>query len=159
MNISVRYQYNESDAKDVVNISYLKILENLSRYDKDKDFEAWASRICINTNIDQIRKNKKINKREVLYESLEEPLVSFNNVENDAIEHLNQEALLSKIRKLPTMMREVFVLYGIDGFSHKEIGDLLEISVEGSRYYLFEARKKLKKLIEQESIGSKMRSI
>lgn len=159
MNISVRYQYNESDAKDVVNTSYIKILEHLSDYDIAQSFESWASRICINTNIDFFRKTKKISRREVLHDNYDESVLTNYYVENEAMDFLNREALFDMIKVLPSMMKEVFVLFAVDGYNHKEIASLLSMSEVGSRYYLFEARKRLKKLIEKEIHGSKIRSI
>ncbi len=140
MNISIRYQSNEADAKSIVNKVFIKILDNLSKYRVDDSFKSWISRICVNANIDEYRKIKSRKSKEVsvgeFYES--------QSVANKGVNDLDAAHLHSFIAQLPKTSKEVFLLFAVDGYKHKEISEMLGISENASRWHVNEARKKLK---------------
>ena len=143
MRVAIRYKNNKDDAAVLVNDSFLKILQNIAKYDLEKPLEPWLRRITINSAIDDFRKNKKylatIEKTDTAqYEN------TFKT--NTAIdEKLNFEDLLDVINKLlPKATKVVFLLKNIDGFSHKEIGEKLEISTETSKWHIKNANKLLR---------------
>lgn len=156
MNISIRYQYNEADAKEAVNHSYLKILDGLNTYKSAESFKSWISKICVNTNIDFYRKHKRINDREELCDEFKESYLLNSKVTNIAKEELDAEHLHHFITALPRTSKEVFMLYAIDGYAHNEISELLGISPTSSRWHVSEARKRLKLMIENQSQPSKV---
>jgi RNA polymerase sigma-70 factor (ECF subfamily) len=99
-------------------------------------------KILINTALDSLRKEKAIRYHEMPMATEEEP-----GIENEAISKLNSDELLGLIRRLPVTSCLVFNLYGIDGFSHREIAEMLGISEGTSRWHLSDARRQLKQII------------
>ena len=148
MGVCIRYKKDESDASAVLNSGFLKILNNLDKYRAEVPFQAWIRRIMINTIIDEFRKNRKV--RELIehtdFEDFHnhQDLVEFNTAD------LNFEAeqLERMVKRLPPVSQKVFNLYAIDGYSHKEIGEMLDISDGTSKWHLSFSRKKLKEFIE-----------
>lgn len=148
MSICFRYTNSRDDAVSLLNQGFLKVIMNLKKYQPHIPFELWIRRIMINTIIDEFRKKKR--DREVLeftdfsnYHEYDGAFV-MNEVENK----INIEDLQECISKLPEKSRKVFNLYAIDGYSHKEIANLLEMSEGNSKWHLSTARQKLKEMIE-----------
>jgi len=127
----------------------MKIVTKLDSFKGDRPFEAWIRRIMINTIIDDYRKNSK-----------EKSIIQFKDIQNDGTENswveynaadlkFEAEELLGFIDRLPTESKKVFVLFAVDGYSHKEIAEMLEISDGTSKWHVSFARKKLRELIAQ----------
>lgn len=147
MSVCYRYTHQKEIAEEMLNMGYLKILNNLEKYDHSMPFKAWIRRIMINTLIDEYRKNKNL-KSKISY--VEEYYDSEDYSEtNDAIKKLNAGEILTMIEKLPRASAQVFNLFAIDGFSHKEIAEMLEISEGTSKWHLNYARQKLKEMINE----------
>jgi RNA polymerase sigma factor (sigma-70 family) len=143
MALCLRYVRNPGDAVEVLNDVFLKVFRQLGRYDAAKGaLYTWMRKILINTALDSLRKQKMIRYHEMLTATEEEP-----GIENEAISKLNGDELLGLIRQLPLTTCLVFNLYGIDGFSHREIADMLGISEGTSRWHLSNARRQLKQII------------
>jgi RNA polymerase sigma factor (sigma-70 family) len=147
MSVCYRYTHQKEMAEEMLNMGYLKILNNLEKYDHALPFKAWVRRIMINTLIDEYRKNKTL-KNKISY--VEE---YYDNEEysetNSALDKLNASEILLMIEKLPKASAQVFNLYAIDGFSHKEISEMLEISQGTSKWHLNFARQRLKDMINE----------
>lgn len=142
MNVCLRYTKDEEEARSHFVQGFLKILNNLSRYSYEGVFEAWASRVMINSVLDDLRRNKKYKQTHIHTEN--ENIEHKNDVDWNAFEQkANAEYVMSLVKKLPDASRQVFLLFGIDGYSHKEIGTMLGITEGTSKWHLFEARKKL----------------
>ncbi len=146
MNVCKRYTNNHDDAKALVNIGFLKVLSKLDQHLPDKKFEAWLRKIMINTALDEYRKNLK-NSKSIEYHEPETLLQHDQPFTHDEIEVISAEQIEVFMRKLPPMGNRVFNLFAIDGYSHKEIADMLGIKESTSRWYLSEARESLKKMI------------
>lgn len=143
MSLCLRYVPDRSDAVEVLNDAWLKIFKQLARYDEAKAaLYTWMRTILINTALDALRRQAVIRKREVRGEDNDEP-----GIDNDAISKLSGDELLGLIGQLPFTTRLVFNLYSIDGFSHREIADMLGISEGTSRWHLSDARRQLKLII------------
>jgi len=143
MALCLRYVRQSSDAVEVLNDVFLKIFRHLGRYEAAKGtLYTWMRKILINTALDSLRKQKMIRDHEMLTATEEEP-----GIENEAISKLNGDELLGLIRQLPVTSCLVFNLHGIDGFSHREIADMLGISEGTSRWHLSDARRQLKLII------------
>lgn len=146
MSICVRYARDKDTASEMLNMGYLKILNNLQSYKPEIPFKAWIRRIMVNTLIDEYRKNKR-EREKVTY--VEEYYDTSNFSEaNEALSKINCAQIMELIAKLPEATRKVFNLFVIDGYSHKEIGDMLDISEGTSKWHLNAARQKLKEYIE-----------
>ncbi|MEO8720146.1 MAG: RNA polymerase sigma factor [Ginsengibacter sp.] len=137
-----RYISNEQDAMQILNDGFLKIFKNIQLYNNAKaGIYTWMSRIMINTAIDFLRK------RPIAYVSDFSSTEEESAVENNIVQKINADALLSLIRQLPIATQLVFNLYTIDGFNHREISKMLKISEGTSRWHISDARRQLKKLI------------
>ena len=148
MGICLRYSSNRYDARIIVNDGFLKVFNNLYKFNTEKPFNPWLSRIMSNTAIDHYRSELKhmnlldISEVDEIYESA--------TIESK----LHYEELIKLIQELPPSYRTVFNLYAIDGYSHEEISKKLKISVGGSKSNLFKARKKLQVLLKKATMES-----
>lgn len=151
MSVCSRYKNNKEDAAFLANDAFLKILKNLNKYDEKNPFEAWIRRITINVVIDDYRKNKK---RIGMFETVDEfdhtasEIKYFNEIDKE----MGEEEVYQCLLKLPLATRTVFSLFAIDGFSHKEISEKLEISLETSKWHMKEARKRLKVIVAKQLV-------
>lgn len=147
MSICIRYTRNQDLAKETLNVGFLKILNNLEKYKEEVPFKAWIRKIMINTLIDEYRKQKK--QSEVI-DYVEEYFDNSDYAElNSALERINTAQIYELITKLPPMAQQVFNLFVIDGYSHKEIGEKLNIEEGTSKWHLNSARVKLKEMLEK----------
>lgn len=143
MSICIRYVSNKDEAEEVLNDSFLKIFDKINLYDPKKDFKPWLRRILINTSIDHHRKyHAKMQLMEV-HDGLED-----TNLE-EALASISGQEILSFIQELPPVYRLVFNLHVIEGFSHAEIAEELNISEGTSRSNLAKAKQKLRKMLKQ----------
>lgn len=147
MAICYRYTHQKEMAEEMLNIGYLKILTNLEKYDDKQPFKAWVRRIMVNTLIDEYRKNKSL-KNKISYVEEYYDTEEYSET-NSALQKLNASEILLMIEKLPKASAQVFNLFAIDGFSHKEIAEMLEISEGTSKWHLNYARQKLKDMINE----------
>ena len=143
MTLCVRYAKDRNDALEVLNDAFLKIFKRIGQYDATKaSLYTWMRKIVINTAIDFLRRQQVSHDMDVMLVEEEDP-----GVENEALQKMSGEELLKMIRQLPATTRLVFNLYIIDGFSHREIAAMMEISEGTSRWHLSEARQQLKIII------------
>lgn len=145
MPICHKYYKSKDDSVAQLNKTYLKILNNLSKFDETKSFDAWIKTIAVNTIIDEFRVN---NKRNALFidKDYEEAALNYNSFNlNEAEAKLTADDIQVQIQKLPDSSKMVFNLFTVDGYSHKEIGEMLGINEGTSKWHLNNARKILKK--------------
>ena len=147
LSICLRYERNLEEAKHIMNLGFLKIATNLDRWSPEVSFENWIRRIMINTNIDEYRKKKK--RRQVFSDlDVEDHKPDLRHFDvNAALDRLNVEVLEKLVQNLPEDMRKVFNLFAIDGYSHGEIGEMLDIPEGTSKWLLSIARKSLREKI------------
>jgi len=147
MSICVRYCNNREDAQSLLNLGFLKMLNNLDKYKQEIPFGLWARRLMINTIIDEYRKNKK--EKELLeYHDFTDRNDDETLTEtSDAIKRMDVQEIQQYIDKLPNISRRVFNLFVVDGFGHKEIAGMLGMSEGTSKWHLNNAREKLKHYI------------
>lgn len=140
--ICLKYANNKQDAEDVLQDSFLTIFGKINQYNFKGSFEGWLKRITINTAIQRHRKNNtlQIIKEDKVTE--EDVTLEINN------DNIELDFLLALIQKLPNRYKLVFNLYVLDNFSHKEIAEMLSISVGTSKSNLSRAKKILKDQIE-----------
>lgn len=150
LGVCLRYSNNIIDAKEVLNEAFLNVFENLHNLKENDAVESWIRKIMIRTAIDHIRKNKQ----NLLIVST----VHANKKNNNTTEQISDDALISKISKeeilkavqeLTPGYRTVFNLSEIDGYSHKEIAETLDISEDTSRLNLSKAKFALRKNLIQ----------
>lgn len=149
MSVCMRYKKNREDGVELVNMGFLKILLNIEKYQDTAPFEAWIRKIMINTVIDEFRKEKKNN--EAMQSSDFQNNAHYNqHVDfNSADRNYDAEELMRMLTELPPVSQKVFNLFAIDGYGHKEIGEMLKISEGTSKWHVNFARNKLKELIDK----------
>ncbi|MGD1845114.1 MAG: RNA polymerase sigma factor [Salibacteraceae bacterium] len=149
MSVCLRYEKNKEDATSLLNLGFLKVLSNLEKYSQEAPFEAWIRRIMINTIIDEFRKNRK-QKELIEYNDLSEDRGTNVQISyNDADQRFDAEELQQMLTRLPVLSQKVFNLHVIDGYSHKEIGKMLDMSDGTSKWHVSFARKKLRGMIAE----------
>ena len=137
-----RYIFNNESAAEVLNDAFYKILTRMHLYSGSGPFEGWMRAIVVHSITDHLR--KYIKHEQTIKSGIEEYDVG---VEEDLNGKLNWKELLAIIHELPDVQRAVFNLYVFEGYQHKEIGALLGLSENNSRWHLNAARKKLKQKI------------
>ena len=143
VNICIRYTRNEEDALEVLHNGFLKVFKHLGTYDATKASPyTWIKTIMVNSAIDFIRARQKFKNQVELKENHDA-----GSIDNEAIQRMGSAEVLQLVRKLPTATQTVFNLYVIEGFNHREIGDILGISDGTSKWHLSEARRQLKQLL------------
>jgi RNA polymerase sigma-70 factor (ECF subfamily) len=132
--VCYRYAKNEMEAEDILQESFVKVFQKIATYDERGALEGWVRRIVVNTAIDHLRSQRR---------RLEAPapeLPSGEEVEPEALDQLQTELLLRLIRELPEGYRVVFNLYALEGYSHAEIAQRLDITESTSRSQYARAR-------------------
>ncbi len=144
MSVCIRYTRDQYEAMEIVNDSYMKVLSSIGEFDGSKPFRSWYGRILVNSAIDNYRRNAKhtshlqISDLQIIED--QEPTISAE---------LSANEILSLFCRLPDNYRITFNLYEIEGYSHEEIGQMLEISTSTSRANLSRAKKMLRELYKR----------
>jgi RNA polymerase sigma-70 factor (ECF subfamily) len=144
--IALRYIGKTAESQDVMQDALIKIFRNISsfNYGTEEAFISWMKRITVNTALNHIRDNSKINRTELFIDNDHDVLAEQEDIfseYDELLEHLNKERLYGLLRDLPDGYRTIFNLYAIENYSHKEIADQLGISVNTSKTQLFKARR------------------
>lgn len=144
LSICMRYANDHDSATAMLNEGFLKVFTNLCNYRPTHPLETWIRRIMINTAIDHYRQYKKhqqqIDIEQVVHES--DP-----HAEN-AIAKMSADEIMALVQQLSPAYRTVFNLYAIEGYSHREISDLLGINEGTSKSNLAKAKNRLQELIK-----------
>lgn len=148
MGVCLRYSKDTDEAQDVLQMGFIKVFEKLEMYNHKGSLEGWIRKIIVNTALDNIRKNKKL-MNNVEIEKVDYQLQNYNE---NAIDALSAQDLLKVIQCMPTGFRTVFNLYVIEGYSHKEIADELNISVNTSKSQFSRARAYLQKILIKDEV-------
>ena len=139
--VCLRYASSREEAEEMINDGFLKVFGKLAYYDPQQPFKAWFRTLLVHSAIDHFRRHHA---RLVLTN-----LEAAEEVEHDdhLIERLTANEILKLIQRLSPAYRMVFSLYVVDGYSHPEIGKLLDINEGTSRSNLLKARIQLQALI------------
>ncbi len=138
MTVCRRYSNQSFDAKDVLQETFIKIFKHIDTFDPTRgNLEPWLRKIAVNTSLKYLKKQQLFYQRnnELSYDHGQEPSVYSD---------LDEEEMIAIIQDLPDTYRTVFNLYAIEGYSHKEIGKMLEIEEASSRSNLSRARQLLR---------------
>lgn len=149
--VSLKYSGSFQQAEDNLQDAFLMIFRKIEQYKSKGSFEGWLKRIVITTALQKYRK-------QAVFEIIREDHLSEPEIEIDE-DTVSVDFLLKIIQDLPERYRQVFNLYALDGFSHREIAELLNISTGTSKSNLARARVILKKNIEANQSQPSARSI
>lgn len=149
--ICLKYSRNYAEAEDNLQDSFITIFKKIKQYKNKGSFEGWLKRITINTALQRYRNQK-------VFDIVNEDAIEDEEVDIDEND-VSLDFLLSCIQELPDRYRLVFNLYVLDGYSHKEISEMLEINVGTSKSNLARARMILKEKITTYTSGNNSQSL
>jgi RNA polymerase sigma factor (sigma-70 family) len=141
MGICLRYANNRYEASEVMNQGFLKVFNNISNFDITRPFKAWLGKIMMNVSIDYYRANLKM--------AYTDDIDTVPDISDTALgdRNLHYNDLLAMVQQLPQAYRTVFNLFAIEGYTHEEIADMLNINIGTSKSNLHKARQKLKAMV------------
>jgi len=146
-NISIRIVANQLDAEDVVQESFASAFCNLKAYKGEASFGAWLKRIVINTSINHVKKQKIWFADADHLSKMEELADEDESSDDHLFSRISPEMVHEAIKTLPAKAKAVFNLYLLEGYQHKEIARMLDISESTSKSQYQYARELLRKRI------------
>lgn len=141
MGVCLRYSNHKEDALDILHEGFIKVFNNISKYQPGTSLNAWIRRIMVNTAIDFYRKSVRRRTEDI------ETAFDISSNDADAISQCSEKEILEAVQQLSPAYRVVFNLYIIEGYSHREIAEQLGITESTSRSNLVKARTKLKAIL------------
>ena len=149
--VCLKYSRSYAEAEDNLQDAFLKIFDKIEQYKNKGSFEGWLKRITINTVLQRYRNEKVF---DIVNENVIEEVEL--EVDEDAV---SIDYLLQIIQELPDRYRLVFNLYVLDGYSHKDIANMLDINIGTSKSNLARARHSLKQTIENYKTTQSLQSL
>jgi len=143
MAVCMRYTGNYEEARDVLHEAFMKVFQNIERFTPASSLESWVKRIVINTAIDHFRKNKHRQNQLEIDEAITLPDANSMQV----LSQISADEIMQLVQQLSPSYRTVFNLYVIEGYTHREIAGLLQVSEGTSKSNLAKARHLLQQMI------------
>jgi RNA polymerase sigma-70 factor (ECF subfamily) len=159
--ICIRYSDSREEAEDLLQESFVRIFFNIRSYSGEGSFEGWVKRIVINLAIRKFHKKKNIfSSSESISENADDYASkdTSQSTYSDGMSNLNFEELMKCVDLLPTGKKMVFNLYAIEGYTHKEISEMLNISEGTSKSQLAKARELLQQHYTQNEMYARRTS-
>jgi len=141
-----KHTHDQEQSMDILNRGFLKVFTQIDQFEGKGSLKSWIRTIVYRTMADWFRENKQYIRFISLQEDAEDSMpMLVQQEEQPMMGDFDIHALLAG---LPNRMRDVFRLYAIEGYSHKEIASVMGITTGTSKWHLSEARKKLKEIIQ-----------
>ena len=142
MAVCLRYVKNIEDARDLLQEGFIKLFTNIHKYAGEGMFDGWVRKIFVNCALEQLRQQDVLRNADDIEET------NYSDIPDEStLAQLSAEEIMAYVRSLPDGFRTVFNMFAIEGYSHKEIGEKLNISESTSRSQYMRARKLLQKMI------------
>jgi RNA polymerase sigma factor (sigma-70 family) len=145
MAVCLRYCKDKETAKDLLHDGFVKVYTHIESFEGKGSFEGWIRRIMVNTALEYLRKQSDEG-----YSLDIEEAFTLTNDDIGAMEKMQAAELIQTIQRLPDTYRATFNLFVVEGFSHREIAEMMNITESSSRVYLTRAKQML-----QNMLGSK----
>lgn len=146
MGVCMRYASHREQATEMLNIGFYKVFKSIEKFTQQGvSIEAWIYRIMVNTCLDYLRSEIKHRHDDI-------EIIQAETFSEDALSTMSFDEIIKLINKLPPAYRAVFNLYAVEGYNHKEVGEMLGISEGTSKSNFAKARAKLQKMIEEINI-------
>jgi len=139
--VCLRYAVDDDEALDILHEGFIKVFRHISKYTVGTSLSAWIRRIMVNTSIDYYRKKSRRRTEDL------DHATKVSSSGPDAISDLSAKEIIAALQQLSPAYRSVFNLYVIEGYSHREVAQQLEITESTSRSNLVKARTKLKNIL------------
>ena len=150
LSVCYRFAHNREDAEDMLQEGFIKIFSQMHTFGNRGAFEGWIRRIIVHTCINILKKNKKFN------ESVDIIHATGAVVREESVPSIVQaKQIVECIRMLPIGYRTVLNLYAIEGYSHREIGTMLDIEESTSRSQYTRAKAMLEEILVRKKIIQK----
>ncbi len=143
MGVCKRYLKNQEDAEDILIEAFCKVFKSLPQFKSMGSFEGWIRRIVVNECLMFLRRRHNFN----LTVEIDQNLDVKTTVSTQ--DQLEAQDILALLERLPTGYRTVFNLYVLEGYKHREIAEILGISINTSKSQLILAKKKLQQLLKK----------
>lgn len=141
--VCMRYSNSKNDALDILHDGFIKVFKNLEKYQIGTSLKAWIKRIMVNTAIDFYRRENRRRTSDL------DHAIGVSSNDPDVVSKISADELLNALQLLSPAYRSVFNLYVIEGYSHRELAEILGITESTSRSNLVKARAKLRDIIAQ----------
>ena len=140
--VCLRYASNTEEAEDILQEGFIKVYNKIGSFRREGSFEGWVRRIFVNTAIEQFRKKVYLQPiTEVEEETFEGKYLS-------VLDKLSEKDIIQLVQKLSPGYRTVFNMYVVEGYTHKQIAELLQISEGTSKSQLSRAKQILQELVK-----------
>ena len=143
MGLCMRYVGDRETARDLLQDGFIKVFTSLKFFSGAGSFESWMRKIFVNVTMEHFRK------KDFLYDTVDLDSVQFSTDDNSTVSRLSAEMIMELVQQLPEGFRTVFNLFAVEGYSHKEIGEMLQISEVTSRSQYARARQWLQKRMKE----------
>lgn len=146
--VCLRYAQDQDEAEDVVQEGFIKVFDNLHKYEVTGSIEGWVRRIFVNTAIDYYRKSK--NKYNIEDEAnIKDETIDLKEEDESIYTQIKQTDIIEAMEKLSPAYRTVFNLYAIENYTHNEIADILNINIGTSKSNYAKAKANLKSILQE----------
>ncbi len=142
--IAMRYAKTTLEADDILQESFINVFKHIESFTQDCPIEFWIRKIVVNQALKSGRSKYDNSFKEEVSD------INYNSEENIILDHFDLEEILQIIRRLPVGFQQIFNLYAIEGYKHKEIAELLGISVGTSKSQYARARAQLQEMLLKE---------
>jgi RNA polymerase sigma-70 factor (ECF subfamily) len=141
MSICLRYADNRDEAAEILNDGFMKIFQNIRKFDLARPFKPWLRRIMVNTAINHYHQKQRAIKTDELDNARHQ------SEQENILSGISYHEIIIMLQKLSPAYRTVFNLYVIEGYKHEEIASMLGVSVGTSKSNLFKAKEQLKRIL------------
>jgi RNA polymerase sigma-70 factor, ECF subfamily len=142
MRVCMRYHSNEQDASNAYNEAMYSVLSKINQYKNEGEFMGWVRRIMVNTTLNILKREKKY-----AFKEMGESTTQTFHINPEVYSSINKNDILNMVRELPKQTALVFNLYIMEGYTHEQVGSILGISNNTSKWHLNNARTILKEKI------------
>lgn len=150
MSVAVRYHNQREEQMEIVNSTFMKVVDKIDQYEVGTNFYAWTKQIAHRTVIDYFRSMKRY--KEMFSYEIDNDDFYFEPSSDDQHNFGEEEEIELVLSHLPPATRLSFNLFAIDGYSYKEIAKELDVGYETVKWHVKEARKRLKKLLKEDTL-------
>ncbi len=145
MGVCLRYVSDRETARDLLQDGFVKVFTSLDTYTGSGVFDAWIRKIFVNGALEYLRRGDVLREASD-WDSIAEPVESFSV---SAVSELSAAELMKLVQELPAGFRAVFNLFAIEGYSHREIAEMMNITESTSRSQYTRARQLLQKRVKE----------
>jgi len=143
--VCLRYTCNNTeDAKDILQDGFVKVFKNLHKFRNDGSFEGWIRTIITRTALSQIQEK---NKKTTSYNT--DLLHAVKDTDISVTDRLAEKDIISMVKKLPPGYQQIFMLYVVEGYNHREIAVMLNCSEGTSKSQLYRSKTRLQEILRK----------